>query len=399
MKKKVVWAVVSVVVVLGLLAGGFGCAQPAAPALTTKTVTTTATVTSTVTKTTAVTKEEPTPTPTPTPTPVTPTPAAPEIEPITLVLQDNAPPPGGARSQAVQWWMDEVTKRSNGKITFDAYWAESLVPVKETLPAVGTGLADCGMITTGYFIGQLPLHNLGNIPAGAASDYASVHAFCDLYEEFPEMRAELTRQGVKMLWMSGMPPMQLQFTKPVRTLEDMKGLKVRTYGLSAKMVEAWGATPVAMPFTEIYEALKLGTIDGAVVYFYTQRGYRHYEVAKWFIEGNFGALPIEPFIINLKTWESLGPEGQKILQEVSDEAQDLLIDLHKKEDVACAQLMKDAGVEIYKLPAEVRAKWLEKAYPIWDDWAKEMDTKGLPGTEIVTRYLELAEKYQKEIEK
>lgn len=190
--------------------------------------------------------------------------------------------------------------------------------------------------------------------------------------------------------------MQLHFSKKrVRRLEDMKGLKVRSYGLSSKILAAWGAVPVAMPFPEIYEALKLGTIDGTVSYLYTQKPYRHYEVAKYYILGNFGALPCQPFLINLKAWDAVGPEGQKILQEAADKAQEVLIENFNKEDVECLKIMKDAGVDVYELPADQRARWVEKGRFVWDEWAKEMDEKGLPGTKITQRFLELVKHYEK----
>ena len=73
----------------------------------------------------------------------------------------------------------------------------------------------------------------------------------------------------------------------------------------------------------------------------------------------------------------------------------MIIDNFKKADNINIKLMRDNGVEVTYMPLEERAKWVEKANFIWDNWAKEMDQKGLPGTRTVKTYFELLEKYEK----
>ena len=251
------------------------------------------------------------------------------------------------------------------------------------------------MIALGLFKSHLPLHQLGGIPLGAQSYEAAAAAFADLYQEVPEFKQELDKYNVRLLYVQGVPPLQLHFRKPIKKLEDMQGLKVRSYGLSSKALDAWGSTPVAMPFTEIYEALNLGTIDGTVSYIWTQKPYRHYEVAKHYLVGNFGAMPATIFIMSNKAWEKVGAGGQKIIAEVSKEAQKVLIDNFSKADAINIKLMQDNGCDVSYLSAAERARWVKKASFIWDNWAKDMDSKGLPGSKSVETYFKLVKKYEK----
>jgi len=320
--------------------------------------------------------------------------AAEKIGKVTLKLQDYSSPKG-ARAASVKWFIKEVTKRSGGKIKFTEYWSKSLVQPKEALEATGTGLADIGMIALSYFSSQLPLHQLGGIPMGAQTYRSAAYAFRDLYQKIPALKKELDKQNVRFLYVHGVPPLQLHFRKSVTKLEEMKGLKVRSYGLSSKALSAWGAVPVAMPFPEIYEALNLGTIDGTVSYIWTQTPYRHYEVAKHYLVGNFGAMPATIFIISNKAWNKLGPGGQKIVSAVSKEAQDVLIESFRKADAINLKLMKDNNVKITYLTPQQRAQWIAKAKFIWEQWAKSMDKKGLPGSKTMEEYFKLVEKYDK----
>ena len=320
--------------------------------------------------------------------------AAGQINKVSLKLQDYSSPKG-ARAESIKWFMQEVTKRSGGKIKFNEYWSKSLVQPKEALEATSNGLADIGMIALGLFKSHLPLHQLGGIPLGAQSYEAAAAAFADLYQEVPEFKQELDKYNVRLLYVQGVPPLQLHFRKPIKKLEDMQGLKVRSYGLSSKALDAWGSTPVAMPFTEIYEALNLGTIDGTVSYIWTQKPYRHYEVAKHYLVGNFGAMPATIFIMSNKAWEKVGAGGQKIIAEVSKEAQKVLIDNFSKADAINIKLMQDNGCDVSYLSAAERARWVKKASFIWDNWAKDMDSKGLPGSKSVETYFKLVKKYEK----
>lgn len=316
--------------------------------------------------------------------------AAAQIPTVTLKLQDYSPP-SGPRYDAIKWWMAEVTKRTGGKITFQEFFGASLVPANEALSAVSSGLADVGMINAGLHPAQLPLHTMGSVPFGAATFKAAGTAWMRLYDEVPEMRAELDRQGVVPLSIQGTPSMQLRLRSPLNDLTDIKGRKIRTFGQSTKAVQSWGAVPVSMPFPDIYEALRLGTIDGAVDYLYTVRNYRLHEVGKHFIIGNFGAFPTQPFVMNKRKWDSLGPEAQKIMMETAAESFEVLVRNFDAADQEGLRLMKEAQNTVTELSAEQRKRWFDTAGArgLWDTWAADMDNKKLPGTKLATRYLEL----------
>lgn len=315
-----------------------------------------------------------------------------EIPTVTLRIQDYSPP-SGPRYEAIRWWMDEVTERSGGRITFQEFFGASMVPAGEALSAVSTGLADVGMINAGLHPSQLPLHTMGSLPFGAPTFEAAGRAWMALYDEFPEMTEELERQGVVALTIQGTPSMQLRFRDPVNALEDVRNRRVRTFGLVTRAVEVWGGVPVSMPFPEIYEGLRLGTIDGAVDYLFTVGPWRLHEVAPHFVFGNFGAFPTQPFIMNKRRWDELGPEAQAILLDTARESFDVLVANFNATDDEALGVMEEAGNVVVELSEEERAAWLEAAggQEIWAEWATELDgVDADTARAIADRFLELA---------
>ena len=108
--------------------------------------------------------------------------------------------------------------------------------------------------------------------------------------------------------------------QPVKNLDDLKGMKIVCHGLSAKVVGALGATPVAMPMPERYDALQKGVAEGVVDPIEALKGWKLGEVIKSTTE-NFGSAYSTGFfvVMNKDKWNSLPPDVQKVIETVNVE--------------------------------------------------------------------------------
>lgn len=143
-------------------------------------------------------------------------------------------------------WGPEVDKRSNGRVRINYYPGATLTPPTQTYDSVVKGITDIRMSLFGCARGRFPLTEAIDLPLGYKSGTQASKLINACYKKFRPKKMD----EVKILYLHAHGPDLLHTTKkPVRTMEDLKGLKIRSHGLSAKVVQALGGAPVGMPMT------------------------------------------------------------------------------------------------------------------------------------------------------
>ena len=165
-------------------------------------------------------------------------------------------PPTHAQGIAGANWAKEIEKRTNGRVKINVYAGGTLAKAPETYTAVTGGIADIGMSCFAYTRGRFPVMEAVDLPLGYPDGKTATRAANEFYKKMKP--AEL--DDVKVLYLHAHGPGLLHTKKPVKTIADMKGLKVRSTGFSAKVVTALGGVPVAMAQPATYEALQKGVV-------------------------------------------------------------------------------------------------------------------------------------------
>jgi TRAP-type C4-dicarboxylate transport system substrate-binding protein len=174
-------------------------------------------------------------------------------------------------------------------------------------------------------------------------------------------------------------------SKPVRTLEDFRGLKVRTpTAVVGDLLEALGATKVGMPATQIYEAMSQKIVDGFGMPFEALPPFRLHEVSRYHTEVGMYTTAFAVFM-NKAKYASLPPEVRKVLDDTTTikyywrqvgESWDTA-------EIAGRKAVVERKNEIYVLPKDERRRWREAVRGLDDKWAGELDAKGLPGKALL----------------
>ncbi|VGO13727.1 Solute-binding protein [Pontiella desulfatans] len=138
--------------------------------------------------------------------------------------------------------------------------------------------------------------------------------------------------------------------KPIRTPEDLKGLKIRVMNskTAMDMVKAMGGAPTPIAWGELYSALAQGTVDGAENNPPSFTSNKHYEVCKHFTLDGHTRIP-DMLLISSKVWEKLDPQVQAWVQQAADESSEFQRELWKKETVVALEKAKEEGVEVYEV--------------------------------------------------
>lgn len=360
MRSRVIW-VISTMLVLALVGGVFGCSTPpASPATGTS-------------------------------TPAT-------AETITLKYADYLPN-SGQMAATTNWWADEIVKRTNGQVKFKFYWAESLVKAADMLDATGKGITDIGYQVSAYIPAKLPLTTLAAIPYQNPNGAVRAAAFKDLVENYAPLKEEYSSKNVKPLHINVSQSMVIGGKKPIKTLEDLQGVKVRALGDANGVMNMLGATAVQISIGDVYEALQRGTVEAYTgVPLAIASLYKFYEVAKYVTQPSIGPYSIGARIINLDVWNKLPKDVQDVITQVTKEEQDRYFsEVITPIDVAAVKAYQDNGVEMYMLPHSEVVSWRAKVMPELIDSraAQAQKDYGVPGPEFVQKYTEACEKWDK----
>ncbi|HOP46875.1 MAG TPA: TRAP transporter substrate-binding protein [Desulfobacteraceae bacterium] len=297
--------------------------------------------------------------------------------------------PPASREVKTVWqpMLEELKKKSDGRITYTLYAGAALGKGPEHYDIVSKGLSDMGYFTATWTPGRFPLSDVLSLATWVDGKDLAVDIGNKMYEEalsneFP---------GVKMIELNGCIQAFLWTRKPVKTLEDCKGLKIRAPGgHQTNYIKSLGAEPVFMPLGDVYLALETGTIDGLVTCPPLILAFKLYEVAKYGVIATFGCVT-EGVIMNQKSWDNTPDDLKPIIMEVCSNPFRTTGGLNRDVYKVMIKEIEDKGVTLYDLPAEQQKKWFKGFQDVTEKWVTDLEAKGLPAKETVMKYNKVTE--------
>ena len=295
-------------------------------------------------------------------------------------------------------WTEEVEKATNGRVKIVIYAAQTLCKVGEVPDAVGSGLADLGWAWPGLHEGFVPLSVVGALPLISEKAETGSKAIWDLYEKDAAIQAEYKGYKLLSLWCTD-PYFFMTTKKPVRTMEDLKGMKIRIFNaIGVEFMKHMGATPVMMRMGDVYMALQKGTLDGTIAQGEAILGFRFYETIKYYTKPGVMAAP-HFLIMNIGVWNSMPPDVQKQVMSVSGGVLGAKIgrNVFDAATEAFPQRITQAGAkfEILKASSQEVERWRKTAAePAQKDWVNSLEKKGLPAQKTLDEYKKLLAKYR-----
>jgi TRAP-type transport system periplasmic protein len=300
-------------------------------------------------------------------------------KPIDLFYSNQFPAPHKVCQLSVEWGK-EIEKRTNGRVKVTMYPGGTLTPPDKIYDGVVKGLSHVGLSVISYSAGRFPLSEVIDLPLGYKNGLAATRLINEYYKKFKPKEFD----DVKVMYFHANGPGMVHTKKPVSKLEDFKGLKIRGTGTTAKLVQALGGTPVALPMPETYDALSRGVVDGVWSPIEALQGWRLGEVVKNSTRAAASASTVAFFVVmNKETWNSLPPDVQKIIDQLNEEWIDKQGNLWDEIDTAGLEYAKAKGHNIVTLPPTEQDRWVKAVKPLLDEYVKAMNAKGLSGDEVL----------------
>jgi TRAP-type transport system periplasmic protein len=301
-------------------------------------------------------------------------------------------PPTDKVSIAFETWAKEVEKKSNGRLKINFFAGATLTPGAQTYDSVVRGVVDIGSSSLAYTRGRFPMIELLDLPLGVNTAKLATRLSNEYYKQF----ATKEFSDSKIMFFSSHGPGLLFTRKPVKNLDDLKGMKVKcAAGATVDMLSALGATPVPMSMGDTYDALQRGMLDGMLGPYAVISTYRLGEVVKYSIE-NYSTAYFNTFFVamNKDKWNSLPKDLQKIIEDINEQWILKAGDPWDVEDGNGKKFMKDkAGITPLSKAENVR--WANQVKPQFEKFVKEKAGKGLPAAEALKWCQDWIQKNQK----
>lgn len=300
-----------------------------------------------------------------------------------LRLSTFVPPVHVIAREIITPWMADVEKDSGGEVKPKLYPSMQLGGSPPGLyRQAAEGVVDMVFTLPGYTSPAFPRTQMVELPGLSADGRAATELLWKLID--PYLKPEY--EGVKIiaLWAAEDAGLMTR-GKAIKTLEDLKGLRMRAPSAAqSRQIAVMGATPVAMPITEVYPGLDRGTIDGSMVPFSTILDFRLGEVAKGYtIPGPLFGRSSFLIAMNQKKFDSLSPKAKAAIDKHSGLALSLKatdVYIKRAEQGIASVRGKAEVVEFSKAEQEKIGKLLR---PIVDDWVKESEAKGIPAKKML----------------
>ncbi len=274
-------------------------------------------------------------------------------------------------SQLMPFFAEEVEKRTQGRVKVELYPGGELFGYRDGIDAATMGAVEMGLTAAGHWGGHNPVLKF--------SDYFLLiedmgHWFRARDEVHPILDSVLAEKNVKVIFYSAYGGNGICGSKPIESIEDIKGMKVRAPVPGAlTCLKTWGATPAKVAAGEVYDAMAKGAIDACVTSWGSMYSRKFYEVADQF----FGPIWWTVWInfINLGTWNSLPPDVQDVILEVGRETEERSLGIMREYDEKSLAKLEEVGT-LKVLTTEEKMQWGTPLRPAYEAWVDECDGKG-----------------------
>jgi tripartite ATP-independent transporter DctP family solute receptor len=287
-------------------------------------------------------------------------------------------------NQAVMHMSEQLSKATGGKDTIKIFADSSLGSEKDTVEQVKIGALDMVRVNTSAFHGIVPE---SMIPAFPFLFRDIEHFRKTMYgPQGDKILAAFDKAGFIGLAMYESGARSMYAKKPIRTLADVKGMKIRVQpsDLWVSLIGAMGASATPMPYAEVYTGLKTGLIDAAENNYPSYDESKHYEAAPVYSE-TMHSMPPEVLVFSKKVWETLTKEEQAAIRASAKASVSFYVNLWEAREKDAKAAVIKGGAKIIPASEIDRKAFVAAEKPVWDKFATTPELKALVSDIVNTK--------------
>ncbi|NMB40743.1 MAG: TRAP transporter substrate-binding protein DctP [Firmicutes bacterium] len=295
--------------------------------------------------------------------------------------------------------IEMAEERSNGRIEITPYFSETLVKFEDAFSAVATGVTDMSMYVSTFSMG---IHDLNlifhRLFAEEAPDIRGLsRVYQELLKNVPEIQEEMEKTGVRWLNIYALVGSNLHTSnKLVKMPEDIRGIKIQSYGDVSLMVNNLGGAAIEVPPNDWYMGFERGLFEGQFMHWPGIESFKLLELINNHTMFGVGGMTSSGIgtLVNFETWNSLPPDIQEILADTFQLSTEDVIAGNIEQ---CERMLKEAEEKnntiVYLTPEEIQL-WGEHFTPVNEKWIEETEAKGWPARQAYDELIRLFREYK-----
>lgn len=299
-------------------------------------------------------------------------------------------------AEVQKFFVPEVERRIKAAglkdtVEFRQAYAGTLLKPRTVLLGVQDGIADIGYEPTVFHPDKLPLEQVSFATPFCTTDVLKVtNAIDRLHRDFPEMRQQYDKFNVIRLGGGSFDSYEFFSNFPLTRVEDLKGRKIGSTGAILQWLRGVGVTSVDSNMMEYYNSTKTGVYDGFIIFNSAATAMKYPEAAPFVTQVRFGAMYAAALIMNKNSLARLPKEIQQIILEVGREWAAVGDKAYAEAGVRGLATARETfkNATFTDFPDSERAKWARAMPNIGKEWAQRADKDGLPGTRVLSAYLD-----------
>lgn len=284
----------------------------------------------------------------------------------------------------------ELAKAGDYKINWQEAFSGTLATPGGELEAVQTGLADVGVIVTAIHADKIPLYLIGYVTPFTTTDMVLVHNVVDgLVEKYPAFKETWDKFDQVTLSASGIADNYIVCSsKPIESVDDIDGLKIGGIGPNLRWVEPIGAVGVNANLGNFYNMTQTGVTDAILVWGESVVSLKFYEVCPYYFNANLGGANTYAVNVNKSKWEQLPEEVQAALKTGAEAYSVAIGEFAAELGEKAIATFKESGGTVVDIDEQERLDWAAELPNIAQEWAENLEAKGIPGKAILHDYME-----------
>lgn len=282
-----------------------------------------------------------------------------------------------------------LAETGNYAINWQEAFSGTLAKPSGELEAIQTGLADVGVIPTGFHADKLPIYQIGYVTPFTSTDLVLISGVVDdLVEKYPSFSKTWEPFNQVSLSVSGIPDNYILCSnKKIESLKDIEGLKVSGAGPNLRWIEPAGAIGVTGTLGNFYQQVETGVADAMLVWGEAVVSLKFYEVCDHYFDAGMGGVNSYVINVNKQSWDSYPEEVQTALTEASIEyGVDIGTFAADLGGQAKGKFIDNGGT-VSEIDPKERLSWANSLPNLAGEWADALEAQGIPGHEILGDYM------------
>ncbi len=265
----------------------------------------------------------------------------------------------------------DIERLSDGKIKVQLLYSGEGIGQSGLLGAVKSGLVTMGAPFQSMHAGELPAGVVEIGLPGGTDNTDELYAL--FHDKGWDKVLEKAYGSQGMVWLEPyiQPPVYVITKKPINSVEDLKGMKIRAPGAYGKFLRNLGASPVSLSWSEIYTSLATGVIDGSIgSNLIDHRDGNHVEVAKYMYRLPLAGAQVLPIVVNRRAWKKLPDDLKAAVRKATELHAEEQLTKSKQWEGEALKSMQDKGLMWSPEPSEAdKAAWAAAGASLWDEYA------------------------------